>query len=243
MSINRNLILVSGKSATGKSASLMNLKDPTGVMYLNCESGKELPFPSKFKQGIVINPSQVTKSILDAEKLPIHTIVIDSLSFLMDMYESINVIDSNNTMKAWGEYAQYFKKLMNKYIASSTKNVIITAHTMDILNESDMVMETMVKVKGSLMNQGLESYFCNVISSKKVPLKLLEKYDNPLLVITEDEEIQGFKYVFQTQLTKETVNDKIRGPLGLWTIEETYIDNDIQLALNKLHTYYTIVKH
>ena len=37
--INDHLILLGGKSATGKSASLMGLKDPEGVMYLNCESG------------------------------------------------------------------------------------------------------------------------------------------------------------------------------------------------------------
>jgi hypothetical protein len=238
MPINRNLILVSGKSATGKSASLMHLKDPAGVMYLNCESGKELPFPSKFKQGVVVNPAQVTKSILDAEKLDIHTIVIDSLTFLMDMYESINVIDSSNTMKAWGEYAQYFKKLMNKYVASSSKNIVFIAHTMDILNESDMVMETMVKVKGSTMNQGVEAHFCNVISSKKVPLKKLEGYENDLLVITPEEELLGFKYVFQTQLTKETVNERIRGPIGLWDRNHTYIDNDLQKVLDHLHAYY-----
>jgi hypothetical protein len=239
MSINRNLILVSGKSATGKSASLMNLKDPDGVMYLNCESGKELPFPSKFKEGIVINPSQVTKAIADAEKMPdIHTIVVDSLSFLMDMYESINVINSSNTMKAWGEYAQYFKKLMNKTVAESSKNIIFTAHTMDILNESDMVMETMVKVKGSTMNQGVEAHFCNVISTKKVTLKKIEGYENDLLVITPEEEALGFKYVFQTQLTKETVNERIRGPIGLWDRNHTYIDNDLQKVLDHLHAYY-----
>ncbi len=37
--INDNLILLGGKSATGKSASLMNLRDPQGVIYLNCEAG------------------------------------------------------------------------------------------------------------------------------------------------------------------------------------------------------------
>jgi len=237
--MNRNLILVCGKSAAGKSASLMFLRDPEGVMYLNCESGKELPFPSKFKQGIVVNPSQVTKAINDAETMPeIHTIVIDSLTFLMDMYESINVLQSSNTMKAWGEYAQYFKKLMQKYVASSTKNIIFIAHTMDILNESDMVMETMVKVKGSTMNQGVESHFCNVISAKKIQTKKLEGYDNPLLVITPEEADLGFKYVFQTQLTKETVNERIRGPIGLWNRNHTYIDNDLQKVLDHLHAYY-----
>lgn len=38
MKNNDHLILVCGKSATGKSASLMNLKNPEGVIYLNCEN-------------------------------------------------------------------------------------------------------------------------------------------------------------------------------------------------------------
>lgn len=37
--INDQLILLCGKSATGKSASLMGLKNQEKVMYLNCESG------------------------------------------------------------------------------------------------------------------------------------------------------------------------------------------------------------
>jgi len=239
MSINRNLIFVTGKSATGKSTSLMNLKDPQGVMYLNCESGKELPFKDQFQKGIVVNPNQVPSAIDQAETMKdVHTVVVDSVSFLMDMFESKLVLPAANTMKAWGEYAQFFKTLMQHHVAESSKNIIMTAHTMDVYNESEMIMETMVKVKGSLMNQGLESYFCNVISSKKVPLKTLDKYDNPLLVITEDEEIQGFKYVFQTKLTKETVNERIRAPIGMFENKETFIDNDTQLVIDRLHKYY-----
>lgn len=37
--INDHLVLICGKSATGKSASLMNMDNPEGVMYLNCEAG------------------------------------------------------------------------------------------------------------------------------------------------------------------------------------------------------------
>ena len=36
---NDHLVLLCGKSATGKSASLMQLENPEGVMYLNCEAG------------------------------------------------------------------------------------------------------------------------------------------------------------------------------------------------------------
>lgn len=37
--INDHLVLICGKSGVGKTASLKSLKNPEGVMYLNCESG------------------------------------------------------------------------------------------------------------------------------------------------------------------------------------------------------------
>ena len=51
--VNDNLVLLCGKSACGKSASLMGLENPEGVISLNCEAGKKLPFKSKFKQLII----------------------------------------------------------------------------------------------------------------------------------------------------------------------------------------------
>jgi hypothetical protein len=88
------------------------------------------------------------------------------------------------------------------------------------------------------MNQGVESYFSNVISTKKVPTKNLSADGTDLLTITEDEDELGFKYVFQTRLTKDTVNERIRGPHMMWDRAETYIDNNLQLVLNRLHEYY-----
>lgn len=236
---NRNIVLVGGKSASGKTVSLMNLKNPEGVLYLNCESGKQLPFPSKFRQVTVTDPLHIYDYITQSEEREdVHTIVIDTLTYMMDMYESVHVLTSSNTMKAWGEYGQFFKKLMQKYVAESSKNIIMLGHTSDILNEAEMVNETMVKVKGALMNQGIESYFNNVLAAKKVPLSKLTT-ENDLLNILPQEEAVGFKYVFQTQLTKETVNERIRGPLRMWSPEETFIDNDLQLVLDRLHQYYS----
>ena len=137
-----------------------------------------------------------------------------------------------------GDYAQYFINLMNEGVAKSDKFFIFTAHTSDIYNEAEMVSECMVKVKGSLMNNGIESRFTNVISTKKIPLNKLSGYENDLLIITPEEEMLGFKYVFQTRLTKETVNERIRAPLGMWEINETYIDNNTQHVINRLKEYY-----
>jgi hypothetical protein len=236
---NQNILLICGKSATGKSMSLRNLKDPEGVVYLNCEANKALPFPSNFRQNTIIDPIHVYNAFENYEpQASVHTIVIDSLTYLMDMFETQKVLTATNTMKAWGEYAQFFKRLMQTYVASSSKNVIFTAHTADVLNEGDMIMETLVKVKGSLMNQGIESYFTNVLSSKKMQNKKLDNYSSDLLNITEEEDMLGFKYVFQTKLTKDSVNERIRAPLGMWAIPETFIDNDLQLVLDRIHHYY-----
>ena len=236
---NDHLVLLCGKSATGKSASLMGLENQEGVMYLNCEAGKRLPFKARFKQLTVTDPHQIFEAFEVAETLPeVHTIVVDSLTYLLDMYESIYVNGSANGMQAWGQFAQYFKNLMQQNVAKSSKNVIFTAHTLDTLNESEMLMETKVPVKGALKNNGIESYFSVVIASKKVPLKALKEYSSDLLTITPEEEALGFKYVFQTKITKETVNERLRGPLGLFTTKETFIDNNMQLVLNRLKEYY-----
>jgi hypothetical protein len=237
--MNNHLVLLCGKSATGKSASLVGIKKPEGVMYLNCENNKKLPFNSKFKEFTITDPTDVPDaidSVQDDDK--IHTIVIDSLTYLMDMYESTRVLTSTNTMKAWGGYAQFLKNLMAQNVANSNKNIIFIAHTSDVFNESEMVNETMVKVKGSLMNTGIESFFSTVIACKKLPLKSIENSASKMLKINDEEELLEFKYVYQTRLTKDTVNERIRSPMKMWTIKETYIDNNLQHVLNKLHDYY-----
>jgi hypothetical protein len=236
---NDNLVLVCGESATGKSACLRNIKNPEGVMYLNCEAGKKLPFPAKFKKMTITDPLQVPAAFAQAEAMPeIHTIVVDSLTFLMDMYESLHVLPSANTMGAWSDYAQFFKNLMQQNVASSTKNVIFIAHTLATYSEENMAMEVKVPIKGALKNNGLEAYFSTVISTKRVPLKKLEGYESGLLTITEEEEELGFKYCFQTKITKETVSERIRAPMGMFSNKQTYADNDIQVILDHLHNYY-----
>lgn len=154
----KDLVLIAGASSSGKSASLMNLEDHPGVMYLNCESGKRLPFPNKFDKYVITDPLQVYEAFDAAETMPhIHTIVVDSITFLMDMFESLYVIGSTNTMKGWADYNQFFKNLMQVKVAKSTKRVIFTAHTLSQLNENEMVIETKVPVKGALKNQGIEA--------------------------------------------------------------------------------------
>ena len=138
----------------------------------------------------------------------------------------------------WGSYAQFCKNLMQQYVARSTKNVIFTAHTKSDLNEAEMVMETYVPIKGALKGVGLESFFSVIIATKKVPLKTLKDYASPLLTITPEEEALGYKHVFQCRITKDSVNERLRGPLSMFDTAETFIDNNAQLVLDRLHKYY-----
>ena len=238
-SVNDFLLLLSGESASGKSASLMNLKDPEGVLYLCTEAGKKLPFRSKFLEKVVTDPLQIPDAFDHAEGMEnIHTIIVDSVTFLLEQYETQDVLPATNTMQAWGDFQQYFKKLMQDKVAKSSKNVIFTAHTLTLYNEASMAMETKIPVKGALKNNGIEAFFSINMMTVKKSLKDLEKYKSEMLIITPQDEALGFKYVFQTQLTKETVNTRIRSPMGLFSVGETFINNDSQMVLNRLHEYY-----
>ena len=66
----------------------------------------------------------------------------------------------------------------------------------------------------------------------------LEPYKNDLLTITDEERALGFKYVYQTKITKDTVSHRIRANMGMWSTAETFIDNDAALLMKRLHDYY-----
>jgi hypothetical protein len=238
--INNDFVFaVVGKSSTGKSASLRGIKNPEGVAYANCEAGKKLPFRSKFKEIIITDPYQVIQLFQEVEDMPeIHTVVVDSLSFFLEMYVSQYVNGAVNGMQAWGQFAQFNKSLFQQTVAKCTKNVIFISHTADKQNEAEMVTEVAMPVQGSTKNVGLEAYFSLVIATKKVKLKELKNYKNDMLTITEEDEILGYKHVFQTRLTKETSNERLRAPFEMWSIQETYIDNDVEHVFKRLREYY-----
>ena len=238
--LNTQLVLISGASATGKSASLRNLRDQEKWFYLGVEAGKPLPFKNSFKDLKIEDPYQVFEAFDYATSNPdeCNGVIIDSLTFLMDMFESQYVLNSSNTMKAWSTYNQFFKTLMQDKILKFGKPTIILAHTQDFLDERTLETKTYVPIKGSLKAQGIEAYFTSVVSTKKMALKDLEPYKNDMLTITEEDELLGYCYCFQTKLTKQTLGERIRSPMGMFNKEQTYISNDAQVLLDHLKSYY-----
>lgn len=238
---NDHMVLVSGESATGKSACLRNIPDQHRWIYLNTEAGKKLPFKNSFKSVTITNPYDIVGYFEDAIAHidQVDGIIIDTVTFMMEMLETQYVINAANTQAAWGEYQQFFKRLFQQKVAAFGKPVIVLGHTKSDTDDQGRTW-TSVPVKGALKNNGIEAYFSTVISTKRIPLTDLEKYQekNELLHINEEDEIVGFKYVFQTRLTRTTTGERIRAPMGMWSIPETYIDNDIALVLQRLDEFY-----
>lgn len=236
---NDQLVLIVGYSATGKSASLRNIRDQHKWLYLNCEAGKRLPFKNKFQSHRIEDPYQVHEAFDYGTGNPeIGGIITDSLTFLMDMYETQYVLNSANTMQGWSNFAQYFKILMQQKVTAFAKPTIFTAHVGDVLDEKAMEMKTSVPIKGSLKNNGVEAYFSTVVAAKKIAVKDLTPYKSSLLNITDEEQELGYKHVFQTRPTKTTTGERIRSPMGMFSKEQTFIDNCAQTLLDHLSDFY-----
>lgn len=238
MSTKFRSILVSAPSGAGKSWSLKDIRGQEGVLYLNSDGGKPLPFKNKFKSVIIDDPYEVHDIIKGNNKAKkYHLIIIDTISFLMDRFESYHIVGAANTMEGWGKYGNFYRDLMNDFVAKSTCPVIFLGH-LDIWtdeNSGDTVMS--VPVKGALRKVGLESFFTTVISGRKIKLRELTK--NKLLNITDRDRELGYKHVFQTRTTKKTVGDRIRSPDALFSDDELYIDNNMQVVIDRLSEYYS----
>lgn len=238
--VNDQLILVAGFSGEGKSASLRNIRNQDRWVYLNCEAGKRLPFRNQFNNVRIADPYEVWSYFDECteNKDQVDGIIIDSSTFLMDMFETQYVLGAADTMKGWSQYAQFFKTLMQQKVTLFGKPVIVIAHLLDVLDEKSMEMRTSVPVKGALKNNGIEAYFSTVVAAKKVAVKELEKFGSKMLVITEEERELGFKHVFQTRITKQSTGYRIRSPMGMFDKAETFVDNDCQVLLDHLNEFY-----
>lgn len=235
---NKNIVLIMGRPNTGKSMSLMNLENQEKMVYLNTDL-KELPFADRFMRNVAVaDAMDIIPFITEIEKNPaVEGAVLDTLTFLMSMYERQYVQNSPNTQKAWGDYGTFYREFIHA-IKAGTKDYAILAHEDSFLNEQSMQMETRIPVKGSVGKIGVEADFTTILSTKQMPIKKLEPYENDLLHITDDEREDGFKYVFTTRVTKDSVGEKMRSAIGLWGRNELYIDNDLNQVFKRLREYY-----
>jgi hypothetical protein len=234
---NNHIVLIMGKPNSGKSFSLRNLPNQEKYVYLNTDL-KPIPFKHKFHDAYISDPMDIFGYVNEIENNPdVNGVILDTISFLMDSFEQQYVINSTNSQKMWGEYASYYKKLIHA-IKSGTKNYAILAHAKDVMNESEMILETKVPIKGSVGATGVEADFTTIVGAKSISIKEAKKHQNDLLTISAEEEEDGVKRVFQTRIDKDSIGHKYRSQLGLWNRNEKYIDNDLNLVFNRLNEYY-----
>ncbi len=236
--MNNRAVLIVGGAAMGKSTSLRNLKDRKNWVYLNTDK-KDLPVKGEFKQNVVM--AQATDILTFLPKIEaaesVDGIILDTVTFLMNMYERQFVRGATNGQSAWGDYGAFYGDFIDQ-IKSGTKPAIIMAHETTELNEQTMQYESKIPVKGAVGRMGVEADFTTVVTCKQIPIKKLKDIKNDYLTITEREKRLGVKYVFQTIPTKESIGDCTRSPFDMWEDNEVYIDNDVQHILDKLNKYY-----
>lgn len=237
---NNKLILICGVSGTGKTFSFRNLPNKQNWWYMNTEAGKALPYRGRFQKYPIVEPLDLFDAFDQGATDPdCAGIIVDSLTFLMDEFESNHVLAAGaDTRKQWSNYNQYFKTLLQNKVPLFNKPTIFTAHVQEILDEKTGEYRTSVPIKGALKGQGVEAYFNLIVYTKKVPVKKLAKFENDLLHITDEEKELGFKHVFQTRITADTLGERIRGPIDMFSKAETYIDNDVDLLLKRIDEYY-----
>jgi len=240
MSGNKNIVLITGKPASGKSASLMKMPNQDRMVYLNTDL-KELPFADKFLKNVeVADAMDMLAYVADIEAADqVDGAVLDTITFLMSMYERQYVTNATNTQKAWGDYGNFYREFIHA-IKSGSKNYAIMAHEDTVLNEQTNMMETKIPVKGAVGKIGVEADFTTILGAKYMPIKKLEPFEegNELLNITDEEREDGGKYVFCTRVSKEHQGEKMRSAMGLWSRQELYIDNDLNQVFSRLKDYY-----
>lgn len=235
------IIFLGGRSATGKTAALRNLKNPEKALYLNFEA-KDVPFRANWKEKRVTDPytlhSVSQRLIADGTK-KFDTLIVDSITACMALFATKYIgKDCPNKMVAWGDYGSFYETWAKQMLPEIPQQVIVIAHVDDYEDKSTMESYSQAVVQGRLKGIGLEADFGSIFGTTVVKTEDLKEFNNPYLNITEDEELEGFKHVIQTRRTEETKHTKIRSSMGMWAKSETYIDSDVQILLDRYNEFY-----
>jgi len=101
---NNHIVLITGSANSGKSTSLMFLDKPEEIVYFNTDK-KALPFKIKFKKDIKLDhPEKIMPFLQQIEaQESVSGVVLDTVTFLMQMYERMCVRTAPDGRKAWGE--------------------------------------------------------------------------------------------------------------------------------------------
>lgn len=204
-------VLIMGRSGSGKSASLRNASEPIFVINVN-----KKPLPFKTNENLkVMNCDEyltIKGSLTKANEKGIKVAVIDDAGYLMTskFMAGHKQAKGNSQFDLYNEIADNFYSLI-KYIVDGLPNdmtVFVTMH-----EEMNDMGYSKPKTIGKLLDDKVcvEGMFTIVLHSLK---------------------LDG-EYVFATNTDGLDVT---KSPIGMF--DEEYIDNDIQLVVNRIREYY-----
>lgn len=228
--------MIVGSPSTGKTTSLQHLRNQENFIYLNFDR-KDLTFKGNFRAEKHISDPYDVLGYLDAiESNPeVQGAVIDTLTFMMGLFERRVIDVAHDSRAAWGEYGRYYKDVMDR-IKSGTKDYIILSHVNSIYNEESQSLEDRVPIKGAIGKLGCESDFSHILTTKLVKTRVLADRECALLSITDEDREDESKLVFQTRPFKSEASLS-RAPIGFWERSELYIDNNINHVLDRIKEY------
>ena len=212
-------VLCVADTGCGKTSSLRNLPlDKT--VYINVD-GKPIPFKHKelYKHVKLQNTQQLINGMEQIESDEnVEYVVIDTITFLGDMFYTEHVENSSNGMKSWSDYKSYILKVIN-LAKKSRLNYIFLAHAQDVYDEKEMVNKTFAKIQGSLKGGGIESHFTYVLYN-------IVKPDSDGLP----------EYLYLTNKTKGYIGVSAKTPFDLI---DTWIPNDITIFHKAVKEYHS----
>ena len=222
-----NLILIMGKSGSGKSTSIKTL-NPQETIIINVLS-KRLPFKGSNKIYNIENKNLFNISDYDKIKAylisisnnakHVKTIVIDDGTYLMR--KELFAKATTKGYEKFTEMAQHFQDLIQSIEdLRDDLNVVLMMHVDDVVNEN-----------------GLDTYKCSTVG------KMLEDKYRPLdcvtiaLVCDVKIDQENITHGFYTRIA---INDgkliPAKTPEGMF--EETFIPNDLQFVIDKVNEFY-----
>lgn len=237
---NKRTILIMGPPTAGKTHSLMALENQDKYAYFNADR-KQTPFKHDFMEAVIREPMDILGGIQEIEQIPeVEGVIIDTVTKLMENFESMYVAHATDTRAAWGSYSTFYRDVANA-VLSGTKSYVTFAHMLEEENVSKtgvVTKTTKSTIKGAAGKIGIEADYSIILTAKRLTLEELEGVENPMFTITEDDKDMGCKYVFATRLDADTVGDKTRSPIGMWDRSEKYIDNNLTYVFQRLNEYY-----
>ena len=217
---NKKLLLIVGSTGKGKSSSIRNMPmEKTAYIDFDRKAIKAFRGMEKLNQWIKVDYVDHLEPGLRAleEDDSVEYIVIDTMSFALDMFVSQKIEGAADTRAQWSAYKQWFNNIMH-IAKTSKKSYIFIMHDKSSYNEESMEVKTQAYAQGSIFGS-VESHFAIVAYAHKY----LDENNMP-------------KYGFIVGPTKETLALSAKSPMGMFT-EPLVEDNDVMILFEAIDNY------